>query len=390
MSFLSPCNKLLHNMAQRTRGRLNRRGAILILLLFLLPALLMVIGTAVDVSYLQLSRAEMRLAVDAASRAAADELARTENLNAARAKAIEIAALNNVAGQPLTLLPGDVQFGASTVNSNGRWIFSAGQTPTNAVRIMGIRNADRNAGGLPLFFGGLFGSTHIDSQFASVASFRTVDIALVLDRSTSMKLDVNSNQQGMYTNDPRFCTAPRSTSRWMALSQAVTGFIEELDETEADEQVALVSFGDTISSSFCGAWPPSRLEHELTFDLSLTTSRMATLSSSVWNGNTNIAAGINTARTTLLNSAQSRQLSEKMMIVMTDGRATNNLTISAVQAAANAGIKVSAITFSVDADQVLMREVARVGNGKHLHADTTQQLVAAFRELAAQTAIITD
>jgi Ca-activated chloride channel homolog len=222
MSFSSPCTALFRSIKKRTQGKLNRRGAILILLLFLLPALLMVIGTAVDVSYLQLSRAEMRLAVDAASRAAADELARTENVNSARSKAIEIAALNQVAGQPLTLMPSDVQFGASTVNSSGRWLFAPGQTPTNAVRIVGVRNSDRSGGGLPLFFGGLFGTTQLDSQFTSVASFRTVDISLVLDRSTSMKLDVNSNQQGMYTNDPRFCSAPYSTSRWTALSQAVS------------------------------------------------------------------------------------------------------------------------------------------------------------------------
>ena len=60
----------------------KRRGAIMILMLFLLPALLVLIGTAIDISQVQLHRAELRLAVDTASRAAADELARSHRQTA--------------------------------------------------------------------------------------------------------------------------------------------------------------------------------------------------------------------------------------------------------------------------------------------------------------------
>lgn len=120
------------------QGGKRRRGAILILLLLLLPGLLLLIGGAIDLSYLQLSRAEMRLAVDAATRAAADELARSESTEAATRKAPEIARLNEVAGQPLLLRPTDLQFGAASPNSNGRWVFSAGGTPFNSVRITGV------------------------------------------------------------------------------------------------------------------------------------------------------------------------------------------------------------------------------------------------------------
>lgn len=372
------------------QGGKRRRGAILILLLLLLPGLLLLIGGAIDLSYLQLSRAEMRLAVDAATRAAADELARSESTEAATRKALEIARLNQVAGQPLLLRPTDLQFGAASPNSNGRWVFSAGGTPFNSVRITGVRAADRDGGGLPLFFSSIIGNSELDSQLASVASFRSVDIALVLDRSTSMKLDVQSFEQGMYTNDPRFCSAPRRSSRWIALDGAVAAFVSELNQTNAEERVALVTFGDDIPSYMCGRLPPATLDQTLTGDLTRISSRMTGWSRGVWNGNTNIAAGINSASDALTTGAGRRELSEKIMFVLTDGRATNSLTLSAARNAASRGIKISTITFSVDADQVQMREVARIGSGVQLHANSTTELVRVFRELAAQSAIVTD
>ncbi len=372
------------------QGRTNRRGAILILLLLLLPGLLIVIGGAIDLSYLQLSRAEMRLAVDAATRAAADELARSESTESATRKALEIARLNQVAGQPLVLRPTDLQFGASTPNASGRWIFSAGSTPFNSVRINGIRSAEREDGGLPLFFSSILGNSELDSQLSSVASFRSVDIALVLDRSTSMKLDVESYEQGMYTNDPRFCAAPRSGSRWLALDSAVAAFVSELNRTDAEERVTLVTFADDIPSNLCGRLAPATLDQTLTGDLSRISTRMSSWSHGVWNGNTNIAAGIDIASNSLITGPGRRELSEKIMFVFTDGRATNTLTNSAARDAASRGIKISTITFSVDADQVQMREVARIGSGVQLHANSTAELVRVFKELAAQSAIVTD
>ena len=364
-------------------ARDKRRGAIMILMLFLLPALLVLIGTAIDISQVQLHRAELRLAVDTASRAAADELARTESSTRALQKAIEVATLNPVAGHPLDLRPQDVRFGASEPDENGRWLFRPGQTPFNAVQITGLRNADRNGGQLPLTFARLLGRDGIDTQMASVASFRSVDIVLVLDRSTSMKLDVVSYERGMYTSDPRFCSAPRGSSRWIALDQAVRVFVDELDNTVAEERVALVTFGDTIPSYMCGGRARATLDHKLTPNLNAISGRMQGWSNSVWNGNTNIAAGIDLGVEALLDQKKGRRLAEKVMFLLTDGRATNDLTLSAAYQAKAQGIKISTITFSVDADQTLMRQVAQIGGGIQLHANTSGQLAQVFRELAA-------
>ena len=368
----------------------RRRGAIMVLMLFLLPALLLLVGMAIDVSQIQLHRAELRLAVDTASRAAADELARTESSTRALQKAIQIARQNEVGGRPLELRPQDVLFGNSSPNNDGRWLFRPGRTPFNSVQITGLRNESRSGGQIPLTFGRMVGQNGVNAQMASVASFRSVDIVLVLDRSTSMKLDVVSFQRGMYTNDPRFCSPPRRTSRWVALADAVQVFIRELNNTEAQERVALVTFGDVIPSSFCGGMPAATLDETLTDNTARIAGRMNGWSRGVWNGNTNIAAGMELGTSALLNNSNGRRLAEKIMFVLTDGQATNNMTLSAATRVASQGIKISTITFSVDADQNLMRRVAAIGDGVHLHANTSEELAEVFRQLAAQSAIVTN
>lgn len=367
-----------------------RRGAIMVMMLFLLPALLILIGMAIDISQVQLHRAELRLAVDSASRAAADELARTESSTRALQKAIQVARLNEVGGRPLELRPQDVLFGNSEPNSSGRWLFRPGRTPFNSVQITGLRNNERSGGQIPLTFGRILGQNGIDSRMASVASFRSVDIVLVLDRSTSMKLDVISYERGMYTNDPRFCSPPRRSSRWAALDSAVQVFIQELNSTDAEERVALVTFGDDIPSYMCGRLRPATLDETLTSNMGRINGRMSSWSNGVWNGNTNIAAGIDQGVAALLDNSNGRRLAEKVMFVLTDGQATNNMTLPAARRAASQGIKLSTITFSVDADQSLMRQVAAIGNGIQLHANTSSELISVFRELAAQTAIVTN
>lgn len=359
-------------------------------MLILLPALLILVGMAIDISQVQLHRAELRLAVDSASRAAADELARTESSTRALQKAVQIARLNDVGGSPLELRPQDVQFGNSAPDGNGRWLFRPGMTPFNSVQIVGLRDASRNGGQLPLTFGRMLGHNGIDARMTSVASFRNVDIVLVLDRSTSMKLDVISYEKGMYTSDPRFCAPPRPSSRWRALNDAVQVFIRELRESDAEERVALVTFGDDIPAYMCGRLRPATLDEALTDNMGRINGRMNSWSNGVWNGNTNIAAGIDQGVSALLDNNNGRRLAEKIMFVLTDGRATNNLTLSAAERAADQGIKISTITFSVDADQDLMRRVAAIGNGIQFHANTSDELAEVFRQLAAQTAIITN
>ncbi len=77
------------------------------------------------------------------------------------------------------------------------------------------------------------------------------------------------------------------------------------------------------------------------------------------------------------------------MIVMTDGHWTDGSNpVEAAQRAADAGIKVQSITFSTDADIALMKEVARVGRGKHFHAPDAETLKEIYEEIAYTLQII--
>jgi Ca-activated chloride channel homolog len=372
-------------------GAAQRRGGILLLLVLLLPAIILLVGLAVDVSYVQLNRTEMRMAVDAASRAAADELARTDSKQAARAKAIEVAAANRVAGLPLRLVPGDITFGSAQQQQNGRWIFEPGGTDANAVQIDGRRLEDRADGGLPMHFGRMIGRNSIDSQIQSVAAFRKVDIVLVLDRSTSMKLTADSTEGGIAMNDPRFCEPAAPGTRWHNLDEAVRVFLDEVEAGAGGERVALVTFGGhihPISRPYCGKLPPATLDQDLTRDFGEIHSTLTTLTESVWNGMTDIGAGIELGTQVLTQGPLQREGADKVMLLLTDGQANNDTTLVMATLAAAAGIKISTITFAQQADQLLMIEVAEIGDGIHLHADTREQLVEVFRELAGQGTFI--
>ena len=77
--------------------RLRRRGAMLILVAVLLIVLIVTVVFSVDVAYMQLTRTQLRSATDAAARAAAESLSRTQDTAQARAAAKAIATKNLVA-----------------------------------------------------------------------------------------------------------------------------------------------------------------------------------------------------------------------------------------------------------------------------------------------------
>ncbi|MDC0936108.1 VWA domain-containing protein [Pirellulales bacterium] len=372
--------------------RRSRRGAMLALVALLLPVLLIFLGFSVDLAYMQMSRMELRAATDVAARAGATELARTDDLDAARAKAIAAALENTVAGNTLSLRDEDVVVGRAEPNAEGKWIFDASGWPPNSVRVIGNRQISSLDGGVPLFFGQLIGTDYFEPVLSSTASFLNVDICLVLDRSTSMKVDDDSSQQGMYTSDPRFCAYPTSTSRWQGLDTAVRIFITELGNTQADEQVALATYGSDLSQynpPLCGSLPESSLDHHLDNDLSSIEDAMDDYLNGVWNGNTAIEAGMRNGMDALNDTSYARAYADKIMIVLTDGNENVGSAQSAADDCAAQGIIVHSITFSDYANQQTMQSVANTAGGRHYHAPNSAALADVFRELAAQVARLT-
>ncbi len=71
-------------MLTTTRHRSLRRGAMLPLIAILLPVMILLMGFAVDLSYMQNVRTEMRAVTDVSARAAATELAKNDDTKKAR------------------------------------------------------------------------------------------------------------------------------------------------------------------------------------------------------------------------------------------------------------------------------------------------------------------
>ena len=124
----------------------------------MLAALCGIVSLAVDFGRVQVAKAELRQAADAAARFGAAGLANGGNATRARSNAIAAAADNKVDGQSLSLAATDVEVGTW---ANGT--FSPGGASPNAVRVAASRGA------VPLVFARLIGISSASVDAVSIA-----------------------------------------------------------------------------------------------------------------------------------------------------------------------------------------------------------------------------
>ncbi len=332
----------------RRNGR-NRRGAVILLIAFLLPVLFIIVGFSVDLANMQMARTELRAATDLAAKAAAETLARTGDTAQAVAQGQLIASKNQVAGIGLSLANSDFEFGRATRQLDGKWTFAPANSQQNSVRIVGSRTAGSPDGAINMFFGSLYGSSGFEPAVTTTAAFLNVDICLVLDRSSSMKKDL-AETGGLSNSDPRWCQAPNGSARWIDLANAVDAFLDELLITPGAENIAVVTFGGPL-----GAGMPScdntvdysvvSIDQDLTTNITLIEDAIDARSNSVWNGNTDIATGMQEGINVLLNA---REGSDRVMILFTDGQYTEDNPVPMSLVAANNNIRVHTVTFGGD------------------------------------------
>ncbi len=99
-------------------------------------------------------------------------------------------------------------------------------------------------------------------------------------------------------------------------------------------------------------------------------------------GLTSISAGI-AAGDRVMTRGNSNLFSEKTMIVMTDGlHNTGRSPLIDGRIVADKGVTIHTVTFGDDSDQNMMRQLADIGGGIHLHARDARQLQEAFETLA--------
>jgi Mg-chelatase subunit ChlD len=200
---------------------------------------------------------------------------------------------------------------------------------------------------MPLMFAPLFGVAQFEPVQVATAGRLDRDIALVLDVSGSMA----------------------QFGRFQALKNALSVFLTQLQNTRQDEFVSLTVYATTATKL-----------QELTPNLAEVQNAFR---SSSPDGFTAIGLGLRTGIQSVLNDPQARGLVSKSVIVMTDGNhntGINPLQVAPLAAANN--VVVHTITFSSGANQGLMRAVAAATGGVHLHANTNQELIDVFREIA--------
>ncbi len=119
----------------KVRALGGRTGSASVLIVTMMFVFIVTAAFTVDYAYMQLVRTELRSATDAAAKAGAEALSRTQDTNAARFEAIRYAAANSVGGRPFRLNNNDITIGRVSSNANGKWNFQAGGSPPNAVRV---------------------------------------------------------------------------------------------------------------------------------------------------------------------------------------------------------------------------------------------------------------
>ncbi len=341
----------LHRLANHRQPR-RRRGAMAILICVMIFAFIAIVAFSVDVSYMYLVKSELRSATDAAAKAASETLARTQDIDLAIARGMEIAKKNRVANEELLLAPSDFEFGKSELSGAGTFTFNGSGTPVNSVRVKGTRTASSLSGSVGLFFGRVLGVTHFEPTEVCTSTYIQRDIILVLDRSGSM-MDYN---------------------KYRDLQNAVRLFVTIMDGSPVEERIGLASYATDASEDV-----------ELTGNLQLINDRLDSMS---FAGFTNISGGIDAGRN-IINRGRSRDFVEKTMIVLTDGLQNRGRSATlAAQDAVDEGITIHSITFGRDADRTAMTDVATIGRGRYFHAATGDDLEDVFREIALTLASI--
>ncbi len=269
-----------------SRGSRRREGTVLVLMVLLLPLALLMSAIAINLAYIELSRTELIIATDAATRAGGRELIKTGSQTIARTRAQHYASINAVAGSGLNLSITDVQFGTSTRGGSGRYNFTVNPINPNSIRIQSHRDSANANGPIPMIMPSILGMSSVATTQEAISTQMEVDVGLVIDRSGSMAFAANEISGatpepalapvGWNWGDP----APPG-SRWLDLVAAVNTFTNELATSPGSELLSLSTYN-----------------HLMLTDMSLTSNYAAVLAAmnvytlSFANGATNIGGGI--------------------------------------------------------------------------------------------------
>ncbi|MFN9721150.1 MAG: vWA domain-containing protein [Planctomycetota bacterium] len=395
---------------QPRSNRTSRRGAAHILIAAMLLPFIVTAALLVDFSYMQLIRTELRTASDAAAKAGAEALIRTQSTTAAKAAAVQYAALNKVGGRAFNISQNDVIIGRVSDQTNGAWVFTANATPYNAVRIDAKIGNGATTAAIPTFFAPALGHAPYATTTQATAAQQEVEVCISIDRSGSMMWDMTGGSYppgnpllfplSLYSNTSQQLqhSPPHPTlSRWAAARAAVEVFLTEASSHQYPPRTALVTWGSantlpkypntTYNTSSVDVALPSITNFNWSTNKTAVQTSLTNRSNLPISGGTNLSAGIDTG-VSVLTGTNSRQFSNKVIILLTDGEWNQGRDpVLAAQDAANAGVKIYCVSM-ITGSQTVLTNVAQKTGGAYYVTSNATQLQDAFRKIAKSLPIV--
>ena len=398
-----------NSVGQALARSATRRGSATMLITVMMFVFVVTAAITVDYAYMQLVRTELRAATDAAAKAGAEALSRTQNTCSAKDEAVRYAACNKVGGRALQLSADDITIGRVRMNDAGKWLFRENEEPYNAVKV-NSRTGDAGEG-TPLFFGRVLNQQTFRPSYQATAGQQEVEVCLCIDRSGSMNFDMSGVDWVFPPNNPNLSTfdgwgpdwqnmlsPPHPTdSRWAALRRAIDVFLTEAGSISLQPRTAMVTWG----SNYTMPLPPNTVYPASSTDLALPArggfdwddnaqqirNLVQARNDSVIMGGTNLSSGLDRA-VTVLTGPTNNQFANKVVILLTDGEwnAGRDPVLAAYDARSQ-GIIVHCISM-LTSNQSTLETVAATCGGQYYGTRNEDELRDAFIQIARSLPVV--
>ncbi len=377
----------LSNDTRRLLSASRRTGGITVLMLFVITAVTAFCMFTINTAYMEMATMDLQTATDLAAKAGAQELGRTQNygrsMNALR-RHLQLHRFGQ--NQPIQFVRAS-HGGMNEDPVSGRIQFDPTRPRGAFTSALQVR------GRYPRLFGDstipfpVFDGRRYVIETDSIAGRTDVDLVLCLDRSASMAWDL-SNVPFRYPNGTKgldnYFRPPMEGSRWGAVSESVDTLVEAVStgRVPGEVNIGLVTFASQYQFGIFESTQAS-IDMNLTRDGAAITNALEVIGSQPIIGDTNINAGLNLVSRCRNRGSVRRLTGQPILVLLTDGLYTEGGSpVDRARALANQGWTIHTISFSRQADQDLMRQLAEIGSGNHYHAPNKDALLQAFRDIA--------
>lgn len=369
-----------------TQRRNQRNGSMLVLLIFVMIAILAVGSLAINKSYLNTAASDLKTATDLAAKSGAIGLGQTQSIVKATDLATEVLNQHNSvfgsSNDRFQLV--SIKFGNASKKSDGTLDFKENHTPSNAVKVVARYPKLWNGSLVPL---DMLQSGDMNLEVSSIAVRTDNDVCLVIDRSASMSWDL-SNKEFSYPGGgseiQNYFTSPDPVdSRWSALTRSVDSFLNLIKtEIPGEIRMGLVSYSSNYQFGIFTSKSTS-IDQVVTQNFDSIVDKLATYGEDPIIGDTDIAAGLLASLDAFKSPSVRAKTGNRIVVLFTDGLKTiGGDPIAATKTLVDQNCTVHVISFSAQADKTLAAQIAKTGNGIHLHADNENQLKSAFKKIA--------